>query len=165
MPFWSRPVSPGRPRTNVGQWLRAMLLRQPELRDRLRAELNGGKTKGWNDDEPAVVEAACELAVGRFFGASYDVRAVTEFVAVLREATDRDPRYDQLKTEAVIRAALGEKDVDTEGITPGQKYLIRCAVLTLVCGKLRLGEVDVDLLITEAEKIAFKRGWNPTLAD
>jgi hypothetical protein len=165
MPFWSRLVSPGMPRTNVGRWLRAMLLRQPELRDRLRAELNEGKRKGWNDDEPAVVEAACELAVGRFFGTSYDVRAITEFVAVLREAAAHDPRYDQLKTESVICAALGEKDVDLEGITPGQKYLMRCAVVTLVCGKLRLSEADVDQLITDAEKIAFKRGWKPPLAD
>lgn len=86
----------------MGQWLRAVLLGQTELRDRLRPRLNGGD-KGWNDDEPAVAEAACELAVGRFFGSSYDVRAVTAFVAELREATGNDPAYDQLKTEAVIR--------------------------------------------------------------
>jgi hypothetical protein len=142
-----------------------MLLRQTELRDRLKTKTNGGNAKGWNNDEPAVIEAACELAVGRFFGAGYDVRAITEFVAVLREATAHDPTYDQLKTEAVIRAALGEKDVDLTGITPDQKYLIRAAVVTLVYGKLRLSEGDVDQLITGAEKIAFKRGWNPTLAD
>lgn len=164
MPFRSRTVSRGRPRTNVGQWLRATLLRQTELRDRLKTKLNGGKA-GWNDDEPAVVQAACELAVSRFFGTSYDVRAITAFTAELREATAHDPRYDQLKTEAVIRSALGEQDVDTEGITASQKYLIRGAVVTLVYGKLRLSEADVDQLITDAEKIAVKRGWNPPLAD
>jgi hypothetical protein len=165
MPFRSRIVSRGMPRTNVGQWLRAALLRQTGLRDRLKTKLNGGKVKGWNDDEPAVIQATCELAVGRFFGRSYDVRAVTTFAAELREATAHDPRYDPLKTEAVIRSALGEQDVDTEGITAGQEYLIRIAVVTLVYGKLRLSEADVDQLITDAEKVAVKRGWNPPLAD
>jgi len=49
--------------------------------------------------------------------------------------------------EAVIRLALGEQDVDTAGITAG-----------------RLGEADVDQLITDAEKDAVERGWNPPLA-
>jgi hypothetical protein len=157
MPFLSRVVSRGRPRTNVGQWLRATLLRQHELRDSLKDKLSGCKVKGWNDDERAVVQAACELAVGRFFGTSYDVRAVTTFAAELHEATAHDPRYDQLKTEAVVRSALGEQDVDTEGITAGQKYLIRGAVVTLVYGKLRLSEAELDRLITDAEKVAVKR--------
>jgi hypothetical protein len=46
MPFRSRTVSRGMPRTNVGRWLRATLLRQTELRDRLKTKLNGGKVKG-----------------------------------------------------------------------------------------------------------------------
>lgn len=154
MPFRSGSVGP---RTIVGQWLRATLLLQTELRDRLKTKLNGGKAKGWNDDEPAVIEAACELAVGRFFGTSYDVRAITELA--------HNRRYDQQKTEAVIRSALGEQDVDTEGIATGQKYLIRGAVVTLVYGKLRLSEAALDQLITDAEKIAIRRGWNPALAD
>jgi len=166
MPFRSRSVSRGGPRTYVGQSLRAALLRQTELRDRLHPKLNGGRETGWNADEPAVVEAACELAVGRFFGTSYDVRAITAFVAELREATANDPTHDRLKTEAVIRLALGDQDVDTAGITAGQKLRIRGAVLTLALGKLgRLSEADVDQLITEAEKIAIERGWNPPLAD
>ena len=165
MPFRSRSVSRGGPRTYVGQWLRAVLLRQTQLRDRLRPKLNGGRQTGWNDDEPAVVQAACELAVGRFFGTSYDVRAITAFVAELREATGNDRAHDQLKTEAVIRLALGEQNVDTEGITAGQKFLIRLAVLTLAFGKLRLSEAEVEQLITEAEKIAVERGFSPPLAD
>jgi hypothetical protein len=166
VPFRSRSVSRGGPRTCVGQWLRAVLLRQLELRDRLRPKLNGGK-KGWNDDEPAVVEAACESAVARFFGANYDARDVTAFAALLGEAAgdDPNPMFDQLKTEAVIRLALGEPDVDTQGITPGQKFGVRVNVLAGVVGKLGLGEADVDQLITDAEKVAVRRGWNPPLAD
>lgn len=148
----------------MGQWLRAVLLGQTELRDRLRPRLNGGD-KGWNDDEPAVAEAACELAVGRFFGSSYDVRAVTAFVAELREATGNDPAYDQLKTEAVIRLALGGQDLDTAGITAVQKFSTRLMVLTVAFAKLGLGEAEVDQLIADAEKIAFARGFDPPLAD
>lgn len=166
MPFRSRSVSRGGPRTCVGQWLRAALLQQRELRDRLRPKLNGGRQTGWNDDEPAVVQAACEAAVARFFGADYDVRDVTAFAALLRQAAgdDPNPMYDQLKNEAVIRLALGEPDVDTQGITPGQMFSIRGNVLAGVVGKLGLGEADVDQLITDAEKVAVERGWNPPLA-
>lgn len=112
-----------------------------------------------------MLEAACERAVGRFFGSDYDVREVTAFAALLREANANDPTYDQLKMEAVIRLGLGEPDVDTQGITAGQKFLIRLVVLGGVVGKLGLSEADVDQLITEAEKIAVERGWNPPLAD
>jgi hypothetical protein len=130
----------------------------------LQLKLNGGSEAGWNDDEPAVVEAACELAVGRFFGTEYDVRDITAFVAELAEATERDLTRDQQKTEAVIRLALGDRDVETTGITAGQKYFIRIVVVALVVGKLGLREADVDQLITGAEKIAVERGWNPPLA-
>lgn len=55
------------PRTYVGRWLLALLMHDPELREQLRSTLNGGKETGWNDDEPAVIEAACELAFRLFF--------------------------------------------------------------------------------------------------
>jgi hypothetical protein len=55
--------------------------------------------------------------VGRLFGSDSDVRYITVFAALLREANANDPTYDQLKMEAVIRLALGEQDVDTAGIT------------------------------------------------
>jgi hypothetical protein len=142
-----------------------MLLGQRELRERLQSTLNGGRRTGWNDDEPAVVEAACELAARRFFGASYDVRTVTAFVWEMREATANDPPLDQLKAEAVIRLALGDKEVDTEGITPGQKYLIRCQATTYASAKLGLGEAEIDQMITDAEKIAVERGWDPPIEE
>jgi hypothetical protein len=72
--------------------MRAGLLRQSALRDQLLSKLNGGDMAGWNEDEPAVVEAAAELLLHQFFGASYDVRAVTAFAADLHEATAARPR-------------------------------------------------------------------------
>jgi len=88
-----------------GFW--AALTGQPELRERLRPALNGGRD-GWNDDEPAVVQAACELAVRRYFFPGYDVRQVTAFVSDLCQATAGGPTsLDLLEAEAVIRVALG----------------------------------------------------------
>ena len=111
-----------------------------------------------------MVEAACELAAGRFFGSGDDVRAITACVAEMREAAADDPPLDQLKTEAVIRLALGDRDVNTEGITAGQKYVIRLLVTGFACAKLGLAEADIDQMITDAEKVAVERGWNPPLA-
>jgi hypothetical protein len=54
------------PRTVVGRWLLAGLLNQRGERDRLLPMLNGGQS-GWNYDEPGTVEAACEIAVRRYF--------------------------------------------------------------------------------------------------
>lgn len=165
MPFWSRTASSGNPRTNIGRWLHAVLLRQNEQLEPLKLKLNGGKETGWNDDEPAVVEAVCELAVGKLFGTGYDVRAVTAFVTQLREATAGDSPLDALETEAVIRRALGDRDVVTEGITAGQKWIIHLAAMGGAIGRLMLGEAEIDQMITDAEKITFERGWNPPLAD
>jgi hypothetical protein len=81
------------------------------LRDKLRPALNNGR-KRWNDDEPAVVQAAGEIISGKYLGAGYDVRAVTDFVAELRKTTNNDGQFPRLNTEAVIRAALGETDAD-----------------------------------------------------
>jgi hypothetical protein len=58
-----------------------------------------------------------------------------------------------------------QQDVDTTGITAGQKFLIRLVGLTLAFGKLRLSEAEVEQLITEAEEIAVERGFSPPLAD
>jgi hypothetical protein len=43
-------------------------LDRPDERDRLVTTLNPDSATGWNDDEPAVVQAAAELVLRRFFG-------------------------------------------------------------------------------------------------
>lgn len=140
-------------------------MRQPELREQLRSTLNGGKNTGWNDDEPAVLEAACELALRRFFPQDYDIRAITAFVSELRVATGHDPALEQLKTEAIIRSALGETDVVTGDLTSGQKFQVRIPLITMVTRKLGLDEAAIDQLIADSERAAFARGWHPPLAD
>jgi len=82
--FRSRQQAPGMgPSTVVGVWLRATLLDQRELTRQLNTTLNYGKP-GWNDDQPAVVEALCEIAVREYFDVDYDVRAIAPFVSRMR---------------------------------------------------------------------------------
>jgi hypothetical protein len=152
------------PRTNVGRWMRAILLRQYELRDQLRPTLNNGNN-GWNDDEPAVFQAASEITLRQYFGTEYDVRAVTDFVAKLQEAAKNDVQFSRLKTEAVIREALGEADVDTSGIRKGERFNIHLISIAMTRGGIKFTEKEADQLVVEAERIAFDRGWHPPLAD
>ena len=63
MPGMRRRLRPAaaQPRTVMGLWLRAMLLRQAEVRKKLSPQLNGGKN-GFNREEAGVVQGACGLA-------------------------------------------------------------------------------------------------------
>jgi hypothetical protein len=160
----SMPEEPASgPSTVVGRWLRAGLLNQRELRAKLDTALNNGKP-GWNDDEPAVVEAACEIAAREYFGSDYDVRAITSLVSRLRSRFRSAEPPEQLVTEALIRSALGEADVVTADIEPVQKFRIRGWVTVEIRIRLGWDEAAVDQLIVAAEQMALERGWNPPRA-
>jgi hypothetical protein len=98
-------------------------------RRRLTPQLNGGQ-RGWNYDEAAVAQAACELAAGRFFGTEYDLGQVREVISFLGE----------------VNIAKGT------AIPPEQEM-----------EAVGWSEAQVVGLISEAEAIAFNRGWNPPL--
>lgn len=149
----------------IGQWLRASVVEDLEARRKLSRKLNGG-ADGWNDDEPAVIEAACELAVRQFFGSRYEVRVITDFVTeICGRVQESQTPIKQLETEAVIRSALGERDVDISDLRRMSLLNMRTIVFVRICIKLDLDERGVDLLIAEAERVAFKRGWDPPLAN
>ncbi len=159
--FGSRPARSAEPRTYVGLWLRAGLRGENELRRQLTGKLNGGKD-GWNYDEPAVVDAACELAVRRFFPPGVDVREIAAVASDMRQKSKSLP--GQMKMEAVIRAALGETDVVIDDIKPPELLHIRGAIVVYLF--IILGaKFSIDELVVEAENIAFERGWKPPLAD
>jgi hypothetical protein len=80
------PGSSALPRTFVGRWLRASMLGQRELRDQLVKTLNGGN-RGWNDDEPAVLKAACALIARRYFGDTPDDDEISDVARMIMEAT------------------------------------------------------------------------------
>jgi len=154
-----------RPRTVVGTFLRASLLRQDELRKQLAGRLNGGQ-KGWNRDEAGVMQAACVLAVNYYFEPGYDVRAITELASHIRETVmaGGGTMHGQLEMEAVIRHALGETDVDISGINARIAFEVQGIVIAAIAWKSGLAESRIDELITEAERMAFAHGWNPPLA-
>jgi len=154
-----------RPRTVFGSWLRAFLLRQHELRDRLVGQLNDAKT-GWNRDEAGVMQAVCVLAVNVHFVPDYDMRAITNFASRIRAAEQYGGRtpHGLLEIEAVIRHALGEKDVDISGISADVAYEVQGAVAAAIAWESGFTESQIDELIIEAERMAFAHGWNPPLA-
>jgi hypothetical protein len=150
----------GGPRTSVGLWLRAGLRGDNEDYRRLARTLNHGQ-KGWNDDEPAVVAAACEMAVRRFF-ATYRHVPVEEFVTDMCEriAKERAPS-PQVDMEAVIRAALNENcDVPLD-IKRGELLRIRGAVTANITDILKLNADAIDDFVAEAETVAIARGYSP----
>ncbi len=162
MPYrsWSQPRA--KPRTYVGQLLRATLLHHVELRNELRGKLNNGKP-GWNYDEPAVVELVCQRVLRLFFGKEYDVHDIAEFLDFVELAAAGDPPVDRLKTEILIREAIGEPGVEVKDISPAQKFVLQALMAGLAAFKLELVESIVDEIITDSERLAFERGWKPPL--
>jgi hypothetical protein len=161
--YGSRAESAARPGTCIGQWLGALLLNDCDLRRKLTAHLNGGKP-GWNDDEPAVVQAVCELALQRLFGESRDNRMVTDFVSEMRRkiARGRTPPTQE-SMEVVIRAALGEQAPEISKLRGSELIYIRGAAAAEVCDSLNLGELQINEMIVAGENIARARGWAPPL--
>jgi hypothetical protein len=151
-----------KPRTYIGLFIQASLLRQREERQRLIGKLNAGRP-GWNDDEPAVAEAAFELALRRLYPADADVRALTPFVSDLRARVSSVASLDQLETEALIRKALGDPDVVTSGISQMNAFNIYGGVTQKIIIDNGFSESEIAELVTNAEILAFKRGWSPPL--
>jgi hypothetical protein len=149
-----------KPRTQVGLWLCACLTHRPELREALVPGLNGGKA-GWNDDEPAVVQAAAGLLLRRYLGSRYDQQALTAFVSQITGALTPRPEVDSAAIETMARVALGEPQVTAHGITPGQQLGSCLIVATMASDKLALTDVAIDQVITQSEQIAREQGWNP----
>jgi hypothetical protein len=161
----SKRSRPARPRTHVGLWLRAVLLNgTPEI-ERLAGQLNGGKP-GWNPDEPAVLEAACEQAMRQMFGTVDDRREIRAVVSTLREIPlpPGSLKPGHLEMERVVRVALGDRSATLDSIRPSVLLAIRDRLILVAHLKLAWSESDVDALIADAERIAFERGWKPPLA-
>jgi hypothetical protein len=149
------PGSSALPRTYVGRWLRAGMLRQDELRDRLNTTQNG--------DEPGVVEAAHELVVRHYFGVTPDEGEILAIAGMLevRTAQAKIP-VSEHDVEAVIRSALQGSGAP-QGVHRSMLYLLRGHVIMLIAGLLQLAEPEVNALLREAERVAFERGWHPVL--
>jgi hypothetical protein len=153
----------GAPYTTVGLWLRALLRGDSEDYRRLVHKLNRG-AKGWNDDEPAVVEAACQLAVREFFESRPSV-TIEAFVADMCKRISKErtpPRQEDM--EAVIRSAQGNTRVPGD-IRRSELLSIRMAVTGNITDILRFDAEQIDLLVSQAESVAVERGYHPPFAN
>lgn len=154
------------PRTWVGRWLRAAMLDQRDERDRLVAHLNGGSSAGWNDDEPAVVQAAIDLVLKRYFGPGHpDPAVLEELLDLVTSALTADKRpQDAKNAEVVINFSLGKDSHGVDEVARIHRFRLRAIVVALASEKMDLGDADVSALLREAERLAFERGFQPTLA-
>ena len=159
--LWKAATTPW-PRTCVGQWLRALLLNQQALRDRLKLTLNGGKP-GWNHDEHFVVGSVCEIAVRKLFPAGLDIREVAAFVTDMRSRIHSTTPPDQHVCEAMIRDAFRDQSVDFTDISVGEIFHAQCAITVTAIRNLGLDDAAIDEMIVEGERLAFYAGRHPPL--
>ncbi|HEY1622729.1 MAG TPA: hypothetical protein VGG16_02935 [Streptosporangiaceae bacterium] len=128
--------------------------------------LNRGQY-GWNQDEPAVVEAACALAVRRLFRMGYNAELVSHYVEEMfgrLETSGNQVPANRGQTQAIIQAGFWDPGAAISGLTPLRLMVMRGLVFIYACASLRMHERAVHRLIVEAERIAFEQGWNPPLA-
>lgn len=151
------------PSTMAGRWIRAIMLRQPELREHYRT-LMYARQGGMSRDDIEVVRAASKLAVRRVFSPDDDVRKITRFVLDLRERFG-PPTPGALEIEALIRADLGETNVATDDIPQLTAFAASALVAGLIAFQEALTETDVDTLIATAESSVHTHGWRPVPAD
>ena len=154
------------PRTCEGQWLRAAMLDRRDERDRLVRTLNSGNAIGCNDDEPAVAEAAAELVAQRYFGPDEpDPGKVARLTDAMAAGLDEISRpLDRRDADAAIWSALGAPSPGFDALSPGDRHVLRSAVVTVASVVMELDEAAVDGLVREAERVAFERGFHPPLA-
>ena len=101
MNWFSKPKTAS-PRTDIGRWLEARIVGDEPRAEALRSKLNGG-VKGWNDEEPGVVEAACELCLQAEFptGVSQDV--IDARVQEIRDRTANQPTARRTYHQSLLR--------------------------------------------------------------
>lgn len=155
-----RPRLPGPQRTIVGQWKRALLLRQHKLSNQI---IESVSPSVWDRDAVAVVEAMFEIAVPRYFRPPPDEHQLSQWVIELRDAFGEQRTPGNSEIAALIRATLGESDVAIDHIDTEMRLNIYGFVLGLITKKLDMSEPALDELILDGERIAFERGWHPVL--
>lgn len=165
MSYRGRAGSPALPWTFAGRWLRAAMLDHREERDRLVRTLNGGSATGWNDDEPAVVNATMDLLFRRYFSPDRMIHdKVERLIEVVNQAlVSVDRGDDSPKAEALISAALDAHDHGADQLPARDRYQLSALVVLTASGILELDEADVNGVLREAERLAFEQGFHPPL--
>jgi hypothetical protein len=139
----------------------ALVLGKVELRDQLVTQMPKGPVRA---DDAAVVEQAGTLALKRYFGRDYELEAVTTFAAAVRDRWELPSGAGLMDLAAVMRVALGERDVDLSEIPAAvraETHIFSVMAVSELCG---WSETEVNHLVAKAETMTFKRGWTPHVA-
>ncbi len=134
--------------------------------DEQTPRLNQGE-KGWNDDEPAVVEAACQLATRQYFSLPdhMPLESYASFLHFRLTARMNDPP-PAADIEAILRAALDETVVFPAHFRRGFLFAMRGAITCyILINSLQLDEKAIDQLLLEAESTAIAGGFHPPIAN
>jgi hypothetical protein len=154
----------GRPTTWVGLWLQAAILGDRVRVEKLTLRLNSGSPKGWTLDEPAVVRAAFDLAMDRYFDGRYDSPEVAAFAARLREAVSEQDKIIEVNlVERLIRQSLRDEGRRPDDPNVRVMQHTNLAALKLATMESGMTEPEMSALICQAEDLARSRGWNPPL--
>lgn len=107
-----------------------------------------------------------ELVLRRYFGADYEVRAVTALAHETWKIASigNVEVFSVLEIEAVYRSVLGEDNIDLTGIKPVGLDKIRSSAIVIVILKQAWPEPEIRDFIVQAEQITFERGQHPLLA-
>jgi hypothetical protein len=151
-----------RPTTWVGLWLQAVLVGDRVRAKKLTTRLNSGNPKGWTLDEPAVVRAAFDLGMNRYFSSRDDPLEIEAFAARLKE--ELGGRSSTIDVGVVARqigqSLRGEgRRADAPSVAVAQR--IHLVALKLATMKLAMTKREISSLICQAEDLARSRGWNP----
>jgi hypothetical protein len=154
----SRPALPGpAPRTLYGLYLRNLMLRRQEARDRARAE----SERAGSVDVDGLLAAMFSVTVRTVFGADADVRQIRRHIAFLRDWLGSEA-VSQLEAEALVRAELGDRDVPVDDIDEAVSWRLTMLLAVGAAETLELTEAQVDELVARAEDLAAERGFHPT---
>jgi len=154
-----------RPTTWVGLWIHAMFSDDWVRTEKLRTRLNSGNPKGWTADEPAVVRAVFDLAMGRYFDGRHDSPEVAAFAARLRErvAAERRQPFEVDVVERLIRRSLRGAGRRPDEPSLADLQNIHLGAVKLATMESGMTEPEIASLICQAEDLARSRGWNPPL--
>jgi hypothetical protein len=146
------------PRTIIGAWLRALLRGEKEKSQELASRL--GEKRGRDDDQLAVIRAAFDQLVRRYFGAGPDTATVTAYMSRLALAKEREPRIDLPQFEGMIRSALAGA---LPAFSTRRELQAGVTLSVLMCKELDLYPAAIDWLAVRSEQLAFDQGRNPPL--
>jgi hypothetical protein len=98
-----------------------MILRDKELEEEMRRNLNGGNP-GWNSDEPAVVELVGERILRLLFVKEDAAQGIGDFLDLLELAAAGDPPIDRRKEEMLVREMIGEPNAEAKNISRSKSF-------------------------------------------